>query len=134
MIDLENYVTASGKYKDRLKSDELTQQVKDNAVQLLNKVNQLLQELGIDKAKVSSGFRPSAVNAVTKGAAKKSLHMTGKAVDLEDPKHDIVHKILAKPDLLAKYELWLEDPASTPGWCHLDNGTRSDRPLRVFKV
>ncbi len=134
VINLEDYITASGKYKDRLKSDELTKEVKDNAVILLNKVNQLLKDLGITEAKVSSGFRPSAVNAATKGAAKKSLHMTGKAVDLEDAKHDIAHKILARPDLLKKYELWMEDTAATPTWCHLDIGTRSDRPLRVFKV
>lgn len=134
IINLSDYITASGKYPERTKSDELTKTVKDNAVVLLNKVNQLLEELGIKEAKVSSGFRPSAVNAKTKGAAKKSMHLSGRAVDLADPKHEIVHKILARPELLAKYELWLEDPASTPSWAHLDTGTRSDRPLRVFKV
>ena len=134
MIDLENYITASGKYKDRLKSDELTKEVKDNAVILINKVNQLLKDLGIESVIVSSGFRTSAVNAATKGAAKKSLHMTGKAVDIADAKHELAHKILARPDLLDKYELWMEDIAATPTWCHLDIGTRSPRPLRVFKV
>ena len=99
MIDLENYITASGKYKDRLKSDELTKEVKDNAVILINKVNQLLKDLGIESVIVSSVFRTSAVNAATKGAAKKSLHMTGKAVDIADDKHELSHKILARLDL-----------------------------------
>jgi hypothetical protein len=135
MIDLENYITASGKYKERLNSDELTKEVKDNAVILLNRVNQLLKELGIVNATtVSSGFRPSSVNAKTKGAAKKSLHMIGKAVDLADPKHEIAHKILARPDLLKKYDLWMEDIVHTPSWVHLDCGVRSERELRVFKV
>lgn len=133
MIDLEDYITASGKYPERLNSDELTKAVKDNAVVLLNKVNQLLQELKIFDVKVSSGFRPSAVNAKVKGAAKKSLHMSGRAVDIYDPKHEIIQKIMARPDLLKKYDLWLEDPAATPQWAHLDNGTRTERALRIFK-
>jgi hypothetical protein len=134
VIDLEAYITASGKYKDRLDSNELTKEVKDNAVLLLNKVNQLLKELGIDKASVSSGFRPSAVNAATKGAAKKSLHMIGKAVDIVDPKNELYDKIFARPDLLTKYKLWMEDKSATPTWAHLDDGDRPDRELRVFKV
>jgi hypothetical protein len=133
MIDLEDYITASGRYPERLNSDELTKAVKDNAVVLLNKVNQLLQELKIFDVKVSSGFRPSAVNAKVKGAAKKSLHMSGRAVDIYDPKHEIIQKIMARPDLLKKYDLWLEDPAATPQWAHLDNGTRTERALRIFK-
>ena len=133
MIDLEDYLSSSGKYPERLNSDELTKAVKDNAVVLLNKVNQLLQELKIFDVKVSSGFRPSAVNAKVKGAAKKSLHMSGRAVDIYDPKHEIIQKIMARPDLLKKYDLWLEDPAATPSWAHLDNGTRTERALRIFK-
>jgi hypothetical protein len=135
VITLEQYITASGKYKERINDPELTEEVKDNAVILLNKVNQLLEELKITKVTVSSGFRPSAVNAATKGSAKKSLHMTGMAVDLADPKNEIGRLILTRPDLLKKYGLWLEDIASTPTWCHLDCSTaRKDRDLRVFKV
>ncbi len=133
IITLEDYITASGKYKDRLQSEELTDEVKDNAIQLLNKVNQLLKELGITSCTVSSGFRPSAVNANIKGAAKKSLHMVGKAVDIADVNNEIGKKILTRPDLLKKYSLWLEDITCTATWCHLDIGTRKDRELRIFK-
>jgi hypothetical protein len=133
VINLEDYISASGKYPERLNSEELTKAIKDNAVVLLNKVNQLLQELGITNVKVSSGFRPSAVNAKVKGAAKKSLHMSGRAVDIYDPEHTLIRKILANPDILKKYDLWMEDPSCTPTWCHLDNSTRTERPLRVFK-
>lgn len=134
IINLEDYITASGKYKDRLNSDELTVEVKDNAIKLLNKINSLLEELGIKDVKVSSGFRPSSVNAATKGAAKKSLHMTGEACDIEDAGNKLSHLILTRPELLAKHGLWLEDPTATPTWCHLDCSTkRKDRKLRVFK-
>lgn len=135
IIDLENYITGSGKYKDRLQSNELTKEVKDNAVVLLNKVNRLLKKLGITSAKVSSGFRPSAVNAATKGSAKRSLHMIGKAVDIEDPKHELYKKIEEKPELLKEEGLWMEHKDNAPTWCHLDDSTsRTDRPVRIFRA
>ena len=135
IIDLEKYITASGKYKDRLLSSELTKEVKDNAVMLLNRVNQLLKELGIDVADVSSGFRPSSVNAKIKGAAKKSLHMLGKAIDISDPKHELYKKVEANPKLLTKYGLWLEHKDDTPGWCHFDmSSLRTDREIRIFRA
>ena len=135
IIDLTNYITASGKYKDRLLSSELTKEVKDNAIILLNRVNQLLKELGYKKVDVSSGFRTSAVNAATKGSAKKSLHMLGKAVDIADPKHELYKKIEEKPELLKKYGLWMEHKDNAPTWCHLDcSNLRVDREVRIFRA
>lgn len=138
MITYENYITANGKYKERLKNQELTQEVKDNALKLLKKVNDLLAELGITDVKVSSGFRPSSVNASTPGSAKKSLHMECKAVDLiDDGMQSLGKLILSKPELLEKHGLWLEDLGYTKGrntnWVHLDMGNRSARKVRVFK-
>lgn len=117
---------------------ELTEEVKNNIIILLEKVNALLWELKISQAKVSSGWRPAAINANVANAAKKSHHMMGRAVDiLDDGNQSLAAKILAQPDLLKKYDLWLEDPAHTKGkntnWVHLDIGTRTDRPLRMFK-
>lgn len=139
IIGLKDYITASGAYPDRMNDKELTSDYKDNAVKLLNKVNQLLTELGITSAKVSSGFRPSSVNAATANSAKKSLHMICQAIDILDDKDQSLSKlILTRPDLLDKYELWIEDPASTVGkntnWVHIDCGVRSARQLRMFKV
>src|SRR5258706_15700069 len=62
IITLSDLITSSGKYPDRANSPELTAQLKDNGVQLLNKVNQLLEELKITSATVSSGFRTSVAN------------------------------------------------------------------------
>lgn len=134
IINLKDYLTASGKYLNRETHKELTDEYKDNAIELLNKVNKLLQELNISKVEISSGFRPSEVNAGIPNAAKKSLHMTCKAVDILDNKEqDLGKLILENSNLLTKYGLWLEDLDHTKGWVHLDNGTRRDRPVRVFK-
>lgn len=130
MISRNDYITASGKYPERLKSKELTQEVLKNIDMLLAKVNALLKELGITDSKVSSGFRPSSVNASIKNSAKRSLHMVGKAIDLES--QELAIKLKEKPELLDKYELWLENPQYTPSWTHLDIGTRSDREVRIF--
>jgi hypothetical protein len=78
--------------------------------------------LEISKAKVSSGFRPSEVNAATKGAAKKSNHMLGNAIDiLDDKKQSLANKLT--PEILAKYNLYMEDKSATVGkmtnWVHL---------------
>lgn len=137
IINLENYITANGSYTNRLKSEELTPQVKDNAIILLNMINQLLRELGIKEAKVSSGFRPSGVNSNLSNAAKKSLHMVGSACDiLDNTEQSLGNLIKSRPDLLKKYGLWMEDLDSTRGkftnWVHLDLGVRPDREIRIF--
>jgi hypothetical protein len=64
--------------------------------------------------------------------------MLGKAIDIKDDKDQkLASLILSNPQLLKKYDLWLEDPAHTKGkntnWVHLDVGTRKDRDLRMFK-
>lgn len=133
MLTLNDWVTSSGKYPDRAKSDELTDEVKKNAEALLAVINDFLEELtpGV-QYKVSSGFRPSGVNSKLPNAAKRSLHMTGLAVDLEDPENELDDLIKSKPELLDKYGLWLEHPDATPKWTHLDKGTRSLRKIRIF--
>ena len=131
-ITLKDYLTASGKYPSRETHPEVTPEIKAAAEKLLIKVNALLDDLGIEKRKVSSGFRPSAVNAATPNAAKKSLHMTGHAVDLEDPTGEIDAKIEARDDLKKKYGLWQESPAATKNWAHLDDKDRGPRPKNTF--
>jgi hypothetical protein len=139
-ITLNEYITASGRYPDRLNSSELTKSVKTNATTLLEKVNALLLDLGVSGPfSVSSGFRPSAVNGATPNAAKGSLHQSGQAIDIVDDKKQTLAKLVqSKPELLKKHGLWLEHPNNTIGkntnWCHLDMDStiRKDRPVRVF--
>lgn len=134
IITLDAYLMG----RDKQFPQEFTQEVLLNAITLLEKVNALLWNLGIKFAEVSSGWRPAAINGAVPNAAKRSLHMTGKAIDIKDDKgQSLAGKILTKPELLKNYDLWLEDPAATKGkntnWVHLDVGIRSDRPLRMFK-
>ncbi len=138
LLSLDTVITASGKYLDRAKSPELTDEVKSNIEDLITRVSSLLSELGIKQVTVSSGFRPSAVNAGVKGAAKKSGHMIGKCLDLLDDKQQSLGKLVAsKPELLRKYGLFLEDLSATKGqnsnWVHLDTIQRADRSSRTFK-
>ena len=134
LISYEDYVTASGKYKERLTHPELTDEVKQNIKEFLPVLNAFLKDLGVQRVQVTSGFRPSSVNAAIPNAAKKSNHMLGKACDIFDPGNTLNRLVLSHPELLKKHALWLEDSGSTPNWCHLDNSTaRADRDVRSFK-
>lgn len=124
--------------RDSQYSEEFSEDILLNSIILLEKVNALLWHLGIKKAEVSSGWRPAAINANVANAAKKSLHMVGKAIDIKDDNtQSLAKKILTRPELLKTLDLWLEDPAATKGkytnWVHLDLGVRKERELRMFK-
>lgn len=137
-ITLKDLLTSSGKYPARETHKEVTEELKANGKKLLSLVNALLKELGLE-ATVSSGFRPSEVNAAVPNAAKKSLHMTCWAIDLNDPKGELDKAIAARDDLKKKYGLWQEAsgeskdfPDKTPGWCHLDMKDRGSRKVNTF--
>lgn len=144
-ISLEAYFTEANTGEDRRQKykSEFDLNIENNAKELLEKINAFLAELGVITCRVSSGWRPPSVNSKVPGAAKKSLHMEGKAIDIVDSTGELDKKIVEKeewliqhgqPSLLRKYGLWLEHPDSTGTWCHLDCGNRVDRPLRVFRV
>lgn len=133
-ITLKDYL----KHRDEEFPHEWTVDKEESAIDLLFRVNRLLEELGVEEATVSSGWRPMVVNSATPSAAKHSYHLTGKAIDIVDNKlQDLADLIRGRPELLAKYELWMEDPAATinprGAWVHLDTGKRSDREIRIFK-
>jgi uncharacterized protein YcbK (DUF882 family) len=132
MINLDDYLSASGKYPERIHHKEATAEVIANAKTLLDKVNNFLKELGIQSVEVSSGFRPSDVNSSLPNSAKKSLHMIGSAIDLADADGSLDSLVNANDALLKKYGLWQESPQSTRGWCHLDCKNRGDRPKNQF--
>jgi hypothetical protein len=72
----------------------------------------------------SSGARCPPYN-VKKGGKLKSAHIEGRAIDFEyDPKL----AAFCNEANLEKYGLFMEDPASTPGWLHL-----TDRPYTTWK-
>lgn len=139
IINLDLYFTDYVTKQDRRLQyvTEFTPQILANAQKLLIQVNALLNDLGIKSGNVTSGWRPAGINSATPNAAKSSYHMLGLAVDiLDNGKQDLAHLIASRPDLLKKYNLWLEDPNFTKGkntnWAHLDLGVRQDRPSRIF--
>lgn len=121
--------------KDIKYKSELTDDITSNATELLRLVNNLLLDLGVIDSEilVSSGWRPASFNKLVPNAATRSHHISGKAIDLVDRDNKLDTLITKNYILLAKHGLWLEDPAHTPGWCHLDTGKRSDREKRIFK-
>lgn len=108
-------------------------------IELANKVLILAKGAGVTLEEsprthsiVSSGWRPPAINEATPGAAVRSKHITCQAVDLFDPDGDLDDWLLASADTVLKdLGLWLEHPAATKGWAHLQTvPPRSGR--RVF--
>lgn len=129
LISLDQYT----KGRDKQYPKEWTPEVQANAIKLLGIVNKFLNELGIEKVEVSSGFRPAAINASLPNSAKRSYHQICLAVDLLDDKdQNLARLVKNRPDLLKKYNLWLESPDATKYWVHLDLGQRTDRPSRIF--
>jgi hypothetical protein len=135
MITEEQYFMG----RDKKYANELTDDIKRNAQELLRRVNALLNDITVltgmrfDDIVISSGWRPAAINANTKGAAKKSLHMTGRALDIADADHILYTLIMKHVDLLHKHKLWMESMLSAPRWVHLDmSEARVDRKIRTF--
>lgn len=99
------------------RKDGLTFELLENAMTTVEKVNLLLQKSGFTR-KVTSGYRPSAINKSV-GGAKLSNHMTCKACDLEDKDGKLDDWCMKHQDELAAIGLWLEHPSATNGWCHV---------------
>lgn len=122
ILFLNDLLSSSGKYPERITHIECSEEVKAHALALLEKVNAFLDELGITEATVSSGFRPSEVNNATPNAAKKSLHKVGKAIDLlDDTAGTLATLVYNNQELLKKHGLALEHPGWTVGWVHLQS-------------
>ena len=143
-ITIEDYFTGPGKVRrDEKYSADLTDDIRESASVLVERINRLLFEMVRDGVPLEvdpqtgslshSGWRPPAVNAATPNAAKKSRHMIGQAVDLYDPHGKLDAWCQLHVAALERIGLWLEHPDSTPGWCHLQSvppgsGNRIFRP------
>ena len=135
MLTLDDYLTSSGKYPERAKHPDCTDEIKSKGLDLTTKINACLYDLGIKNAKYSSGYRPESVNKKTKNAAGKSNHIDADAGDIEG---QIIGKMLhadyiknKEKSLLVKHGLYLEHPDYTPTWTHMqDEAPKSGK--RVF--
>lgn len=143
MITLNDWITSSNRYPERAQSPELTDEVKKNAENLIAKVNALLQDIGWTEAvSISSGFRPSGVNKNVKGAAKRSAHQSGLALDVFQSKPVnklglLIREKQKSDKILEKHGLMMESLEATVGvhslWVHLDLVKRSYRASMEFK-
>lgn len=104
--------------RDRAYPGELTDAMRSNAKVTVQRANALLERFGESRL-VTSGWRPVSLNNQTPGAAARSKHITCEAIDLADPDGDLDDWCMEHLEDLAAIGCWLEHPASTKNWCHL---------------
>jgi uncharacterized protein YcbK (DUF882 family) len=113
----------------RDKDYPLTQEFEENLEKLLIAVNKVREAYGKPMI-VSSGYRPGKFNNSAKGA-KLSAHLTCEAADFRDADGSFAKWCLQNIRILVDAGLYMEEPAHTRGWVHLQTRpTRSGR--RVF--
>lgn len=123
MITLEMFY----KGRDKQYACDLTPEIQTNAVETLRRANLLLERFyaanpaAAHSRGCNSGWRPPSVNACTQGAAKKSNHMLGKAIDISDDDEALDSWLMSAEGQAALGEigLWMEHPSSTPRWAHV---------------
>lgn len=130
MITLEQYLMG----RDKLYPLEISEELLANAEELLGRVNGLLERWGGETPRVNSGWRPRAVNAATAGAAPRSKHITGHAIDLADPDGELDSWCMDSLPVLIELGLWLEHPGATKGWCHLQSLPPGNPPRASQRV
>jgi hypothetical protein len=115
--------------------DPIGEDLEINVAVLLYRVNALLEAAEKDLGKrtwvCNSGYRPPAYNAAIKGSPN-SAHITCQAVDIGDRDRSLMKWIMANPTYLEIAKLYMEDPAVTTTWIHLQTRpTKSGN--RIFK-
>lgn len=125
IITVDDYLMG----REALYPAEYTAEIKVNAGRTVDAVNKLLYRLEVAKVPleknpqtgsiVSSGWRPPQINGQVKGAAVRSKHMQALACDLYDPEGVIDDWLLAFLPANRELGLWMESPACTKGWAHV---------------
>ena len=108
------------KGRDVTYAAELTDEIKANAQETVDKANELLEAAGFKSIDtVNSGWRPQGINDATSNAATHSKHLTGQACDLPDVGGVLRSWAVDNLDILAQIGLWIESPQYTPTWLHI---------------
>lgn len=109
------------KGRDKFYSKEWTKELSDNTDKTIKIVNDFLTDLGVNwDIKVSSGWRPAAINQATSGAALTSNHIKCLAVDIVDmAPFPLMKLILDNLNIAEKYGVYFEDFNYTPSWTHI---------------
>ena len=124
-ITLDHYLMG----RDAVYFHDFTPEIKANAERTVTLTNALLAVLETEGIPleahpntlsiVASGWRPPQINNQVKGAAVRSKHMAGEAVDLYDPDGLIDEYLLKHPEPLISLGLYQEHPSATKGWAHV---------------
>lgn len=133
------YFTRDEILMGRDKLSPLTPEMEENLEKLIIAVSKVRAAYGRSLS-VSSGYRPSSVNASV-GGAKLSAHQSCQAVDIVDKDGEFAKWCLNNLTILEECNLFLESPDYTytidklgnrvSGWVHLDiRGPKSGK--RVF--
>lgn len=101
----------------RDKEYPLTPELEANLTKLLVALNKFRAAYGKPMI-VTSGYRPGHYNK-NAGGSKRSSHLTCQACDFADPTGGLAAYCIENIELLAEIGLWLESPARTKGWIHL---------------
>jgi uncharacterized protein YcbK (DUF882 family) len=112
----------------RDKANPLTPEQWRNLADLMGRINIIRAAYGKSLV-VSSGYRPPTQNAAA-GGAKNSTHMSCQAVDFADPNGEFKKWCLDNFDLIKKVGLYMEDPAFTPTWVHLQTRPTKNNPFK----
>lgn len=116
--------------RDKLFAHKLGSDIRSNAIRTVAQVNQFLflavSEGGVEIIRppngslVTSGWRPSEINAKLPNAGKRSHHIFGRACDVHDPRASIDKWAASKAGIkaLEACGLWLEHQDHTPTWTH----------------
>lgn len=105
---------------DRVKFEELDPEIQENILVLHERINIIRKAYG-KPMKVNDGFRRS--KDTPKNGAKKSKHLTGAAIDIDDDdKGTFWNWVKDNLELFQEVGLWIEDPRWTHGkvgtWMH----------------
>jgi len=120
---------------------ELTDSSRANAAETVRRVNALLERMERDGVRldrrirpsgINSGWRPAKYNATIQGSAPNSRHITAEACDLADPDEALDTWCLRNIAVLEEIGLWLENPAVTRGWCHVQIVPSRYTSKRIF--
>lgn len=95
----------------------LSSTMEGNLLRLLAALNKLRLTYGKPMI-VSSGYRPPEHNKKV-GGAPNSCHLTCEAADFRDKDGELKKWCMDNLQVLADCGLYMEDPLSTPTWCHL---------------
>ncbi len=97
--------------------------IQHNIEVTISRVNNVLRRFGQDR-KLTSGFRSlydhkriySEINAKRRAknipelhVPMSSRHLTGEAVDIQDPKHDLHQWLKSNPEVMVEEKVWCEE-------------------------